>query len=208
MSPKSLSKRVDKLIDSITYTSFLYTRRGLFEKHKIIVTTMLTLRILIRQGKLNESEVAHLIVGKMDPNPGSMPEVTRTYLNETNWALCKALEQIPYFHQNNLCSSLDVEHLQWKRWCDQEKSEIADLPKAFKDIAVFHKLLLLRALRPDRILSALTIFIFDVMGEPYVEQQPFDIHETYKESNATTPLFFVLFPGCDPTPDVERVAAT
>jgi len=57
-------------------------------------------------------------MGKMDPNPGTMPEITRGYLNETNWACCKALEQIHYFHQTNLCSSLDVENLQWKRWCD------------------------------------------------------------------------------------------
>jgi hypothetical protein len=34
----------------------------------------------------------------MDPNPGQMPEVTKSYLNETNWALCKSLETIPYFH--------------------------------------------------------------------------------------------------------------
>jgi dynein heavy chain, axonemal len=98
MSPKSLQARVDLLIKTITYTSFLYTRRGLFEKHKIIVTAMLTFRILIRQGKLLEVEANHLIVGKMDPNPGQMPEVTKSYLNETNWALCKALESIPYFH--------------------------------------------------------------------------------------------------------------
>jgi hypothetical protein len=59
---------------------------------------MLTLRILIRQGKLSETEVNHLIVGKMDANPGQMPEITKSYLTETNWAMCKALEAIPYFH--------------------------------------------------------------------------------------------------------------
>ena len=197
---------MDKLIESITYVSFCYTRRGLFERHKIIVTAMLTLRIMIRMGKLNDTEVNHLILGKMDPNPGTMPEITRSYLNETNWACCKALESIGYFHQNNLCSSLDVEHLQWKRWCDQEKPEMTDLPKAFKDITAFHKLLLLRSLRPDRLLSALTIFIVEQMGEPYVEQAPFDMMETYQESNNNTPLFFVLFPGVDPTPQVEKMA--
>jgi hypothetical protein len=31
-------------------------------------------------------------MGKMDLNPGSMPEVTRGYLTEVNWASCKALE--------------------------------------------------------------------------------------------------------------------
>lgn len=49
MSPGSLKKRVNELIESITYTAFQYTRRGLFEKHKLIVTTMLNFRILIRK---------------------------------------------------------------------------------------------------------------------------------------------------------------
>jgi len=70
------------LIESITYTSFTYTRRGLFERHKVIVTAMLTFRILIKKGIVPENEIEHLIMGKLDPNPGTMPEVTRSYLNE------------------------------------------------------------------------------------------------------------------------------
>jgi len=54
MTPRTLNKRVIALQDSITYTSFQYCRRGLFEKHKLIVSTMLALRILIRQGKLTD----------------------------------------------------------------------------------------------------------------------------------------------------------
>ncbi len=30
--------------------------------------------------------------------------------------------------------------------------------------------------------------------------------ETFMEMSPTTPIFFVLFPGVDPTPDVEKVA--
>lgn len=207
MTPRALQKRVELLIDSITYTSFTYTRRGLFDRHKVIVTAMLTFRIMIRKGQLTEQEVDHLVIGKMDANPGNMPEVTRAYLNDQNWAMCKGLEQLEYFHKNNLCSSLDVEHLQWKRWCDQEKPELTDLPKAFKEITSFNKLLLLRAMRPDRLLSALTIFIEANMGIQYIEQAPFNMQETYDESSSNTPIFFVLFPGVDPTPQVERCAA-
>jgi dynein heavy chain len=29
--------------------------------------------------------------------------------------------------------------------------------------------------------------------------------QTYLEMNPSTPVFFVLFPGVDPTPEVERV---
>jgi len=53
MSPRSLKKRVDALTESLTYTAFQNTRKGLFEKHKIIVATLLTLRVLMRAGELN-----------------------------------------------------------------------------------------------------------------------------------------------------------
>jgi len=31
---------------------------------------------------------------------------------------------------------------------------------------------------------------------------------TYAETNRITAILFVLFPGVDPTPDVERIGAT
>jgi hypothetical protein len=37
--------------------------------------------------------------------------------------------------------------------------EVADPPKAFKEISSFYKLMLFRALRPDRLISALTMFV-------------------------------------------------
>ena len=69
LTPTSLKKRVNQLIESITYTSYQYARRGLFERHKLIVSTMLTMRILLRNNKLNPDEVNHLILGKIDANP-------------------------------------------------------------------------------------------------------------------------------------------
>lgn len=207
LSPRSLQKRVDKLLDSITYTSFTNTRRGLFEKHKIIISTMLCFRILLRNGDLEPEEVNHLILGKVDLNPGSVPDVLKNFITEGIWALCKGLEMIHVFESNNFCQSLEVDHLQWKKWYNEEKAELAILPKQFKEINSFQKLLLLRAMRPDRLASALNNFIGEKLGEKYVEQQPFNMEETFAETSANTPIFFVLFPGVDPTPDVERQGA-
>jgi len=61
MSPKTLAARVEALVESITYQAFNYTRRGTFEDHKLIISTMLCFRILIRQGKINEAEYTALI---------------------------------------------------------------------------------------------------------------------------------------------------
>jgi len=52
MTPQQLEARVNRLIDSITLTSFTYTRRGLFDRHKVIVTAMLTFKIMERLGEL------------------------------------------------------------------------------------------------------------------------------------------------------------
>lgn len=56
--------------------------------------------------------------------------------------------------------------------------------------------------------SALSNYVADEMGDKYVEQPPFNMIETFMEMSPTTPIFFVLFPGVDPTTDVERIAAT
>lgn len=166
---------------------------------------MLTLRVLLRAETLSTEEVDHLIIGKVDLNPPPMPDVLKSFINEPQWAACRAMETLPQFH--GFCANLEQEQLQWKKWYSEEKAEVADLPKAYKDLSKFHRLLLLRALRPDRLTSALSNFVFESMGEQYIEQPPFIMADTFAETTKNIPIFFVLFPGVDPTPDVEKVAA-
>jgi len=95
-----------------------------------------------------------------------MPDVLKNFMTEPIWCGVKALESIPIFA--NISQSLEQDSLQWKKWFNEEKAESADLPKAFKEVGKFHRLLLLRAMRPDRLSSALSSFIHESMGEEYV----------------------------------------
>lgn len=61
LTPRTLKARVNRLIDSITYEGFNYTRRGTFEQHKLLIATMLCLRIMIRKKEISPAEVASLI---------------------------------------------------------------------------------------------------------------------------------------------------
>jgi dynein heavy chain len=103
---------------------------------------------------------------------------------------------------------MESEALQWRKWYADAAAESCELPRAHKDISLFYRMLLLRAMRPDRLSNALTQFVTEVMGERYVEQPAFNFFNDYKESTKETPIFFVLFPGEDPTPIVERVGAS
>jgi len=100
---------------------------------------------------------------------------------------------------------MESEALQWRKWYGEEKPESVELPRAFKDTSLFHRILLLRALRPDRLYNALVEFVSSNMGINYTEQPAFDISQTYTETNPQTPIFFVLFPGVDPTPECEYI---
>lgn len=53
---------------------------------------MLCLRVLLRSGELDSSEVDHLVIGKIDSNPTPLPDSLKSFLSEAIWAACKALE--------------------------------------------------------------------------------------------------------------------
>jgi len=100
---------------------------------------------------------------------------------------------------------MDSEPHLWRKWYVDERPESVELPKSVKDIDLFYRILLLRAMRPDRLTNALSEFVTQNMGIEYVEADPFDIVATSDEMNNITPTFFVLFPGVDPTPEVETI---
>jgi dynein heavy chain len=75
-------------------------------------------------------------------------------LPEAVWPAVKGLENIKAF--NNLIGNMESEALQWRKWYAEEKAEIAELPRQYKDISLFHRLLILRAMRPDRLSGALS----------------------------------------------------
>ena len=204
VTPRTLAKRVEMLVESITYQGFNYTRRGTLEKHKLIVSTMLCFRILIRHDKIKQSEVDALVKKEVALEPPHQQESLK-FIPEANWAAVKGLDSIKVFE--HLISNMESEALQWRKWYQEQEPEVVELPRAMKDISLFHRILLLRALRPDRLTNALTEFIRQNMGTEYVEQEPFDIRTTYPETNVQTAIFFVLFPGVDPTPEVELVGA-
>ena len=205
LTPRSLKQRVEALSESICYQAFAYTRRGLFVRHRLLVATMLCLRILERNGHIGKSEVNALIKKEVPLDPKPQIESLK-FMPESAWAAVLGLESVETF--SSLPSQMESEALQWRKWYQDEKAEEIDLPKSCKDISIFQRLLLLRAMRPDRLTGALTKFIEENLGKQYIDQAPFDIFKTYEEMTPKVPMFFVLFPGVDPTPEVERVGTS
>jgi dynein heavy chain len=206
MSVRDLEMRVDVLTKSISKFVFSFASRGLFDQHRLTAAVLLCLRIQEKSGAVTQAEMDLLIKGLGHPSPPPLPEQLRSWLAEPAWAQLKQAEsQIPSAFRN-LTASMEQEGLSWRRWLGEEKAESADLPRAFRDMGPLHRLILLRILRPDRLCQGLGLFVVSKLGPEFIERTPFDMDRVYSESTSGTPLFFVLFPGVDPTPVVEHIA--
>jgi hypothetical protein len=80
------------------------------------------------------------------------------------------------------------------------------MPGEWSKLSEFRQLLIIRALRPDRITNALQNFCEHMMGPSYVNQDAFSPEAVYEESSSATPIFFILFPGYSPSKEMEIFA--
>lgn len=130
-----------KLTEGITQESFDYVKLGLFEKHKIIFSAYLALKILEKDSVIKKDEVAHFIQGKVYHNNVSMSEQLKSFLTEQIFKDLKSFEYIPELSE--ICENLESDLIYWRKWFGEEKVEEIELPKKFKDVTDFHRLMII-----------------------------------------------------------------
>ncbi|XP_043498185.1 dynein axonemal heavy chain 7-like isoform X3 [Polistes fuscatus] len=190
----NLEQRLTDLIEYFTYSLYLNICRSLFEKDKLLFSLLLVINLLKQQEKLPISQWIFLLTGGIGlDNP---------YVNPTAW--------LPVKQWDELCRLDKVEGFigirenfiekseEWKAVFDSKEPQNTKLPVPYDDINLFQRLLVLRCVRPDKIIPAVQNFIEVELGPQFVEAPTFDLASSYADSNNCIPLIFVLTPGADP----------
>uniref|UniRef100_A0A8C5G0M2 Dynein heavy chain n=1 Tax=Gouania willdenowi TaxID=441366 RepID=A0A8C5G0M2_GOUWI len=67
-----------------------------------------------------------------------------------------------------------------------------------EQLSDLQKMIIVRCLRPDKIVPTVTEYVKNNLGQKFVQPPPFDLSKSYLDSDCTIPLVFVLSPGADP----------
>ena len=198
--------------DFFTYSLYVNVCRSLFEVHKLMFSLLLCHKIMDNRGDIDPTEWRFLLSGpaKLDvtkANPAS------DWLIEKSWIEIVKLAELPNFQGFDDHFVMNIDH--YKGIFDLTDAHEAPLHGAWEKQLVtagktgagsFSKLLFIRAMRPDKCVSAIQLFVAEHLGQRFIEPPPFDLAASYHDSSPTTPLIFVLSSGADPMADLLKLA--
>nr|XP_054750956.1 dynein axonemal heavy chain 3-like isoform X12 [Lytechinus pictus] len=191
-----LERRIKSLNDHFTYSIYQNVCRSLFEKDKLLFSFILCIGIAKGRGEIDDREWRFLLTGGIaleNPFPNPAP----TWLSDKSWAEVVRVSQLDAFDDFMLNFRSNISD--WKKLYDSPSPHTDKIPEPWElSLNDIEKLIVLRMIRPDKVVPAVQNFIIKAMGQAYIEPPTFDLAKSYVDSSYFTPLIFVLSPGADP----------
>jgi len=198
------AKRINNIIEHMTYSIYLYIQRGLFERHKLTFALMLTNKILISAKSLDKSLVGVFLKGGGSLDINSVRKKPKDWIPDKCWLDLVALSQVPVFH--DLLDSFSRNEGLWRQWYDLEAPEQSKVPDFDEKINKFERMCVVKSLREDRTMVAAQEYIAEAIGQRFTESVPLSMENALNESTPWVPFICLLSPGADPTKLIEELA--
>uniref|UniRef100_A0A452UEG0 Dynein axonemal heavy chain 17 n=1 Tax=Ursus maritimus TaxID=29073 RepID=A0A452UEG0_URSMA len=192
---EDVRQRVTNLTDEITYSVYVYTARGLFERDKLIFLAQVAFQVLSMKKELNPVELDFLL--RFPFKAGVLSPVD--FLQHQGWGGIKVgvgtLSRMTTFKVNF-----------WASFSSSAKrcSNFVKSPPRKGPSPGFPAYTTPYAFGSDQT-CLVRNFVEEKMGSKFVEGRSVEFSKSYEESSPSTPIFFILSPGVDPLKDVEAL---
>ncbi|KAL1449102.1 hypothetical protein WDU94_000335, partial [Cyamophila willieti] len=229
-----LTDRLNFVINTMTEICYKHVCLGLLEKDKVLFSFQIALRVQISENLVTRPEVDFFIRGS-DPFPlpyilSYARSVFISYDNPAGGAaesmtsqdtdsVCPAEWLKPRWNyllklgehlRDSLLGTLYKrvnEHLdEWKQWYEAEQPELLPVPEP--NLTEFHRVLIVRCLRPDRLQASVAHYVRSVLGDTMTETSAISYELILMKSSSSNPVLFILSPGCNPEHELRNLALT
>ncbi|KAI8922930.1 hypothetical protein BC831DRAFT_55734 [Entophlyctis helioformis] len=160
----SLPKRLVKITDTLKYAVYNYVCTGLFEKHKLMFSFQMTMKLMEADGLLDSGELNFFLKGDISLE---QPAIKKPFA----WILDQGWKDLLRLSTLNANFGMLPQHVReeedrWKAWAKLEAPEATPFPSGYSErLSLFQQLCLLRCFRVDRVYNAVTSFVIHNMGE-------------------------------------------
>lgn len=193
-------KRIPILNEFQTLTLYQNVCRSLFERHKLLFSLLLCTKILFGDEKIDMNEWRFFLSGpsgSVDPmdNPTD-------WLDDLEWVQVHAYlhycdTNLPVFQ--GILDYFVSFHKKFKKIFDTAEAHEEPMPGEWNNkLNSFQKIILLKAIRADKVTIALQNYIIEQIGKQYVTPPTFKLDQCFRDSSNISPLIFVLSSGSDP----------
>lgn len=200
----NVEKRIDNINDFFTFSLYSNVCRSLFEKHKLLFSFLVCVRILMNDSKINMDEWRFLLAGGSTV-PNEIENPAQDWLSDRAWSEILRLPVLPTF--SSFAEDFKNHIEGYQRMFDSVDPHREQLPEPWNTkLDSFQKLLVLKCLRADKVTNAMQDFVSENLGQRFIEPQTADLSLVFKDSSTNTPLIFVLSVGTDPAADLYKFA--
>ncbi|XP_060043693.1 dynein axonemal heavy chain 6 [Erinaceus europaeus] len=219
---EDLAQRLEILLEQTLLTAYMNISRGLFEQHKLIYSFMLCVEIMRQKGSITEAEWNFFLRGSAGLEKERPPKPEVAWLLPATWFACCDLEEMfPVFAgltQYLLLHPISIHLGSFETYINPPEKEIyskkEEEGKQGKEITdtwhpelhSFHKLILIKCCKEEKVVFALTDFVVENLGKQFIETPPVDLATLYQDMSFNTPLVFILSTGSDPMGAFQRFA--
>nr|XP_046243361.1 dynein axonemal heavy chain 10 [Scatophagus argus] len=201
-----LRQRLKNIMNTLTYSVYNYGCTGLFERHKLLFSFNMTIKIEQAEGRAPQEELEFFIKGNLSLEKSKCKKPC-DWLPDQGWEDIVKLAELFPEQFGSLPDDMEKNSPDWKSWYDLDGPEQVPFPMKYEEsLSAFQKLLLLRCFRVDRVYRAVTNYIADTMGEKYVQPPVINFDAIYEQSTPFSPIVFLLSPGSDPSSDLMKLA--
>jgi len=198
----TVEQRISLLIKTLKRKLLYYVGRSLFKGDRLMYA--MHLAHVMHPDMFAENEW-RFFVGDLVPDLGAtIPSEFPQWAAPDRVAQFKLMAQVfPMLVRKCRFSDAGL----WTRWAISSQAE-AEFPSALlRELTPFQRLMVVQTLRPDRLVSAMQLFVAEVLDVSSITPPPSSLQKlAEEEASSTRPVLMITTTGADPSKDLEEFA--